>query len=185
MSHVNAADRAAARRAAELRRLLDDANRRYHVLDRPTLSDAEYDRRLRELVELEAAHPDLATADSPTRRIGAPLEGPFATHRHTEPMASLDNAFSEDEVREFDARVRRGLELPPDSPPVVYTVEPKYDGVSASLVYEKGRLEVAATRGDGVTGENVTHQVRTIRAVPLRLDERGARRRRASRCAAR
>jgi DNA ligase (NAD+) len=158
---------AARKRVAELRQALGEANRSYYVLDQPTLADAAYDRLLRELAQLEAEHPDLGDEDSPTRRVGAPVEGPFGTHRHGEPMLSLDNAFSAEEMAEFDGRVRKGLDLAATDPPVEYTVEPKYDGVSASLVYELGRLVAGATRGDGATGEDVTAQIRTIRAVPL------------------
>ncbi len=166
---------AARKRAAELREALLEANRSYYVLDQPTMSDAAYDRLLRELAGIEEAYPDLATEDSPTRRVGAPVEGPFRSHRHHEPMLSLDNAFNADEMREFDGRVRRGLERGEEGEPVRYTVEPKYDGVSASLVYEKGRLAVGATRGDGGTGEDVTAQIRTIRSVPLALHPGGGR----------
>ena len=152
-----------------LRRRIEEANRAYYVLDEPNLSDAEYDLLLRELTVLEEAYPDLITDDSPTRRVGAPVEGPFPSHRHEAPMLSLGNAFQEDEAREFDARVRRGLGLGDEDPPVEYTLEPKYDGLSASLTYHQGRLVRGATRGDGMTGEDVTAQIRTIRSVPLRL----------------
>lgn len=165
-SQAGGGDRA---RVEALRRLIHEANRAYYVLARPTLADAEYDLLLQELNALEEAHPELITDDSPTRRVGAPVEGPFPSHRHQVPMLSLGNAFHEDEAREFDARVRRGLGLGEEDPPVEYTLEPKYDGVSASLTYEKGQLVRGATRGDGVTGEDVTAQIRTVRSVPLRL----------------
>jgi len=160
---------AAAERIGELYTLINEANRAYYVLDQPTRSDSEYDHLLRELAALEDAHPDLRRADSPTQRVGAPVEGKFPSHRHDEAMLSLDNAFDAGEAREFDARVRRGLDLADDDPPVEYTVEPKYDGVSASLIYESGRYVAGATRGDGTTGEDVTAQLRTIRSVPLAL----------------
>jgi DNA ligase (NAD+) len=163
-----------AKRIRDLRQAIREANRRYYVLARPTISDAEYDRLLRELQHLEEKHPALVTPDSPTQRVGAAVEGPFPSHRHHEPMLSLDNAFTADEAREFDARVRRGLGLEESDPPVAYSVEPKYDGVSASLVYENGRYIIGATRGDGASGENVTAQIRTVRAVPLSLDPCGA-----------
>ena len=161
--------KAAAVRMEALRRQIDEANRAYYVLDKPGLSDAEYDLLLRELTALEEAHPDLITDDSPTQRVGAPVEGPFPSHQHQVPMLSLGNAFHEDEARDFDARVRRGLGLGDEDPAVEYTMEPKYDGLSASLTYQEGLLVRGATRGDGVTGEDVTSQIRTIRSVPLRL----------------
>jgi DNA ligase (NAD+) len=160
---------AAVVRIGELCALINEANRAYYVLDQPTCSDSEYDQLLRELAALEEAHPELLDPGSPTQRVGAPVEGKFPTHRHDEAMLSLDNGFVADEAHEFDARVRRGLGLTADEPPVEYTVEPKYDGVSASLIYEDGRYVVGATRGDGTTGEDVTAQLRTIRSVPLTL----------------
>ena len=166
---MTAADPAA--RAAELRALLEEANHRYHVLDAPTISDREYDRRFRELVDLEAAHPDLVTPDSPTQRVGAPVEGGFPPVRHDVPMLSLGNAFGHDELREFDARVRKGLGRGPDDPPVTYVCELKIDGLAISLRYEGRRFVRGATRGDGTTGEDVTANLRTVRAIPMRLRE--------------
>jgi DNA ligase (NAD+) len=160
-----------AARAAELRALLDEANYRYHVLDAPTISDREYDVRFRELVELEAAHPELLTPDSPTQRIGAPVEGGFPAVRHDVPMLSLGNAFGHDELREFDARVRRGLGLGADDAPVAYVCELKIDGLAISLRYEGRRFVRGATRGDGTTGEDVTANLRTVRAIPITLRE--------------
>ena len=125
-----------AARVAELRRTLDDANHRYHVLDAPTISDREYDLLFKELNELEAAHPELVTEDSPTQRVGAPVEGGFPSVRHDVPMLCLGNAFGDDELREFDARVRRGLGRGPDDPPVAYVCELKIDGLAISLRYE-------------------------------------------------
>ncbi len=152
-------------RMEALRDQLQEHNYRYYVLDDPVVSDAEYDRLLRELQELESDHPDLISSDSPTQRVGAhPSEG-FDTVAHRIPMLSLGNAFSEEEVAEFDRRVREQLDLDE----VVYSAEPKLDGVAIALRYERGRLKLAATRGDGRSGEDVTTNVRTIRAVPLKL----------------
>ena len=158
-------------RAAELRATLTDANYRYHVLDAPAMPDREYDRLFRELVDLEAAHPELITPDSPTQRIGAPVEGGFPQVRHEVPMLSLGNVFSADELRDFDARVRRGLGRGPDDPPVGYVCELKIDGLAISLLYEGRRFVRGATRGDGATGEDVTANLRTVQAIPLSLKE--------------
>nr|MBA3741061.1 NAD-dependent DNA ligase LigA [Chloroflexota bacterium] len=160
-----------AARAAELRATLNEANHRYHVLDRPTISDREYDLAFRELNELEAAHPELVTDDSPTQRVGAPTEGGFPSVRHEVPMLSLGNAFGADELREFDTRVRRGLGRGLDDPPVTYVCELKIDGLAISLRYEGRRFVRGATRGDGTTGEDVTANLRTVRAIPLSLHE--------------
>jgi len=160
-----------ATRASELRATLDEANHRYHVLDAPTMPDREYDMLFRELVNLEAEHPDLMTPDSPTQRIGAPVEGGFPSVRHEVPMLSLGNAFGADELREFDTRVRRGLGRGPDDPPVTYVCELKIDGLAISLRYEGRGFVRGATRGDGTTGEDVTPNLRTVRAIPLRLHE--------------
>ncbi|MEO5986642.1 MAG: NAD-dependent DNA ligase LigA [Candidatus Limnocylindria bacterium] len=160
-----------AARVAELRTLIEDANQRYHVLDAPTISDREYDLGFRELVDLEAAHPELRTPDSPTQRVGAPVEGGFPSVRHDVPMLSLGNAFGADELREFDVRVRKGLGLDPDDAPVGYVCELKIDGLAISLRYEGRRFVRGATRGDGATGEDVTLNLRTVRAIPLVLQE--------------
>ncbi|HUH17331.1 MAG TPA: NAD-dependent DNA ligase LigA [Methylomirabilota bacterium] len=167
MSATEPTDPAA--RAAELRIRLDEANHRYHVLDAPTISDREYDLLFRELTELEAAHPELVTDDSPTQRVGAPVEGGFPAVRHDVPMLSLGNAFGADELREFDARVRRGLQLSDEAPPVAYVCELKIDGLAVSLRYEGRRFVRGATRGDGTTGEDVTANLRTVRVIPLKL----------------
>jgi DNA ligase (NAD+) len=156
-------------RVAELRAAIDDANYRYHVLDAPTIEDAEYDRLLRELIELEVAYPDLATPDSPTQRVGAVPSSLFAEVRHETPMLSLGNAFGHDELREFDARVRKGLGLGEPDPGVGYVCELKIDGLAISLLYEARSFVRGATRGDGSTGEDVTPNLRTVRAIPLRL----------------
>lgn len=160
-----------AARAAELRATLDEANHRYHVLDAPTIPDREYDMLFRELVDLEAAHPELMSEDSPTQRIGAPIEGGFPSVRHDVPMLSLGNAFGADELREFDTRVRRGLGRGADDRPVTYVCELKIDGLAISLRYDGRRFARGATRGDGTTGEDVTANLRTVRAIPLRLHE--------------
>ena len=155
----------AAARAAELRRLLEDANHRYHVLDDPAIPDAEYDALLRELQAIEAAHPGLATADSPTQRVGAGVLPGFAQVVHEQPMLSLNNAFSDEEVQEFVQRISRQLG---DEAPE-FSVEPKLDGLAISLRYEHGLFVRGATRGDGSTGEDVTANLRTVKAIPLRL----------------
>jgi len=162
---IPAADR---RRAEELREQIERHNYNYYVLDAPEIPDSEYDRLLRELQDLEARHPALVTSDSPTQRVGAePLAG-FAEVRHAVPMLSLDNAFDDGELADFDRRVRERLE---SDGPVIYAAEPKLDGLAVSLRYEDGLLVRAATRGDGTRGEDVTHNVRTIPSVPLRLRE--------------
>ena len=159
----------AAARAAELRTQIDEANHRYYVLDDPTIEDAVYDRLLRELTELEAAHPELATPDSPTQRVGAPPSSAFASVRHEVPMLSLGNSFTADELREFDTRVRRGLGRTDADAPVTYVCELKIDGLAISLRYEGRSFVRGVTRGDGSTGEDVTANLRTVRAIPLRL----------------
>jgi DNA ligase (NAD+) len=161
----------AAERAAALRAKLDDASYRYHVLDDPQISDAEYDALLRELIDLETAHPDLRTPDSPTVRVGAAPTGAFAPYPHTKPMLSLGNAFDGDELRAFDERVRK-LSGRAD---VGYTCELKIDGLAISLRYDGGAFTGGGTRGDGSTGENVTENLRTIRSIPLRLRGSGVR----------
>ena len=152
-------------RAAELRREVDRHNYLYYVLDQPEITDAEFDRLFNELVQLERAHPKLASPDSPTQRVGAPPLKQFAEVTHRTPMLSLNNAFDEDEVLAFDRRVREGLEI--DS--VQYAVEPKFDGLAVSLSYRNGVFTQGATRGDGTTGEDVTPNLRTVRSLPLRL----------------
>ena len=149
----------------QLREEIAEHNHRYYVLNDPSVPDAEYDRLMRELESLEQAHPELVDPDSPTRRVGARAGEGFETVEHEVPMLSLANAFDDDEVREFDRRIRETL----DVEDVGYTAEPKLDGLAISLRYESGRLVRAATRGDGRAGENVTANVRTIRAIPLRL----------------
>ena len=155
----------AARQAAELRRRLEDANYRYYVLDDPTLTDADYDRLLRELEALEAAHPHLASADSPTQRVGNTPSGQFAEVRHAVPMLSLGNAFSDEEVVDFVRKIVERLDIAAPE----FSVEPKLDGLAISLRYENGRFVQGATRGDGATGEDVTSNLRTVKAIPMAL----------------
>jgi DNA ligase (NAD+) len=157
-----------AERAARLRDLINQHNYRYYVLDDPTVSDAEFDALLGELVELERTHPELVVPDSPTQRVGGePAEG-LETARHMVPMLSLDNSYDEASLREFDDRVRRGGEID-EGTAVDYVAELKIDGLSIALTYERGRLARGVTRGDGATGEDVTANVRVIRAIPLKL----------------
>jgi DNA ligase (NAD+) len=154
-------------RLKELRDAIRHHEERYYVLSDPEISDEEFDRLLHELEALEADHPDLVTSDSPTQRVaGRPVEG-FAPVEHLAPMLSLDNAYNEDELRAFDERVRRGAGI--GEAPVPYVAELKIDGLSIALTYVDGALRRGATRGDGVRGEEVTTNVRTIRAIPLRL----------------
>jgi DNA ligase (NAD+) len=157
-------------RIAELRRAIREHEDRYYVLAAPTITDAEFDRLVAELRELEARHPDLVSPDSPTQRVGGrPAEG-FATVEHPVPMLSLDNAYSDDDLRAFHERVVRTLGAGGAQPPeVAYVAELKIDGLSIALTYENGVLVRGVTRGDGVRGEDVTGNVRTIRAIPLRL----------------
>ncbi|MHB8741588.1 MAG: NAD-dependent DNA ligase LigA [Sulfuricaulis sp.] len=158
------------KRAEELRKELSFHNYRYYVLDSPIISDSQYDKLLRELQEIESRYPDLITVDSPTQRVGAKPLSAFGEVHHEIPMTSMDNAFSDEEVAEWDQRVRKGLEA---EGMVTYTVEPKFDGTSISLRYENGLLVRVGTRGDGTTGEDVTANVRTIKTVPLHLQGKG------------
>ena len=151
-----------------LRREIEEHNRRYYVEDAPTIADSDYDRLFQRLVELEQNHPELRSASSPTRRVGAAPATRFATVQHTLPMLSLGNAMDEEQLREFDERVRRGLR----QEEVEYIAEPKLDGLGVELVYENGILTVASTRGDGINGEDVTANVKTIRNIPLELAHR-------------
>jgi DNA ligase (NAD+) len=155
------------RHIAELRELIHQYDYRYYVLDDPSVPDAEYDLRMRELRELEAQYPELVTRDSPTQRVSGQVAAGFAEVRHSVPMLSLDNAFSDEDIVAFDRRVRERLKR--DEPPIEYCAEPKLDGLAVSLTYRAGRLLVAATRGDGSSGEDITPNVRTMRTVPLTL----------------
>jgi DNA ligase (NAD+) len=161
--------KAVRQRAGELHKDLHEHNYRYYVLDEPVITDAEYDRLLRELQDLEAHYPELITPDSPSQRVGAAPLKAFGEVRHEVRMLSLDNAFSDEELGEFDRRVRERLGV--DA--VDYAAEPKLDGLAVSLLYEDAVLTRAATRGDGVTGEDITANVRTIASIPLRLAGRG------------
>lgn len=166
MAKAKPAPTSPADRAAELRTVIDYHNHKYYVEAAPEVSDREFDRLLQELIDLEKRHPELATPDSPTRRVGGkPVEG-FDKVRHRAVMLSIDNSYSADDLRKFDADVRKGA----GSGAVAYTVELKIDGVSISLAYENGVLATAATRGDGEVGDDVTNNVRTIGSVPLRLN---------------
>jgi DNA ligase (NAD+) len=159
-----------AKRAEDLRAQIDEASHRYHVLDDPTIADAEYDQLMRELEAIEAAHPDLVTPDSPTQRVGARPSSEFAEVRHEVPMLSLGNAFAEEEVAEFVRRIETRLdEGRARTQPLRFSVEPKFDGLAISLRYENGAFVRGATRGDGETGEDVTLNLRTIKSIPLRL----------------
>jgi DNA ligase (NAD+) len=159
----------AASRAAELRAVIDEANHRYHVLDQPSIADSEYDALMRELQQLEAEHPDLVTPDSPTQRVGAPPSSEFASVTHPQPMLSLANARNEAELRAWADRLERLL----DGDPFQLVTEPKIDGLAVSLVYQDGLLVRGATRGDGITGEDVTPNLRTVRTIPLRIPHTG------------
>ena len=152
-------------RIEELRSQIEYHNRKYYIEDNPEINDLEFDRLVKELQDLEAKHPELVTPDSPTQRVGGkPVEG-FRQVAHAVPMLSIENTYNEEEVREFDARIRRWLQ---DEKPQ-YVVEHKIDGVSASLLYESGRLTLGLTRGDGSRGDDITHNLRTVRDIPLRL----------------
>ena len=149
-----------------LRQEIEKHNRHYYVLDDPLISDAEYDHLFRRLLDLEKQYPELASPDSPTQRVGAPPLEKFATVRHTLPMLSLNNANNQEEMEEFEERIRRFLK---SSQPIEYVVEPKIDGVAVELVYDQGRFVVGSTRGDGINGEDITLNLKTIRSIPLTL----------------
>jgi DNA ligase (NAD+) len=162
------APKKAVARAEELRTLLHYHGHRYYVLDRPEIGDAEYDRLFTELKALETAHPELVTPDSPTQRVGGAVAEGFASVEHRGAMRSLDNAYSPEEIREFEARLTRAL----PGEPFRYVCEPKVDGLGVALLYERGRLVRGATRGDGRMGEDVTQNLKTVRTIPLRLQGR-------------
>ncbi|MEK9146370.1 MAG: NAD-dependent DNA ligase LigA, partial [Elusimicrobiota bacterium] len=148
-----------------LRKELREHEHRYYVLDDPAVSDEEYDRLLERLRALEEENPSLIAPDSPTRRVGGAPCADFAPVEHAVPMLSLDNSYDEADIRAFDERVRKALGRPPSA----YAAEAKIDGVSASLLYEEGRFQRAATRGDGKVGEDITANARTLRSIPLAL----------------
>ena len=160
---------AASKRAAELREQIWRHRYLYYVLATPEISDAAYDRLENELVELETAHPELVVPDSPTQRVGHPVEGEFPEAVHSEPMLSLENAYDAEELAEWEARLRRAAEVSEDDP-LVFSVEHKIDGVSVAVTYEDGALVRAVSRGDGRVGEEITSNVRTINSLPLRLN---------------
>ena len=153
----------AAKRVNELRETIEYHNRKYYIEDSPVISDYEFDMLLKELSELESSFPELITPDSPTRRVGGAPIKEFRPVRHISPMLSLDNTYNKDDLAEFDERIRK---LAPGTA-FEYFVELKIDGVASSLTYEDGALSVAATRGDGTTGDDITHNARTIRSIPL------------------
>lgn len=157
----------AGQRVEELHRLLHRYNYEYHVLDKPTVSDAEYDKLLRELNELEAQYPELLTPDSPSQRVGGAPLAHFEKVEHLSPMLSLGNAFNEQDLRDFDERIRKAS----GGQEIRYVCELKIDGLAVSLRYEDGRFHLGATRGDGQVGENITQNLKTIRSIPLRLKE--------------
>ena len=154
------------KRVEKLREEIGYHNYRYYVLDQPEISDAQYDRLMRELQKLEEEYPELRSPNSPTQRVGAPPLEEFEIVRHTLPMLSLANAFDETEARDFDKRVKKLLETSSD---IAYVAEPKLDGLAVELVYERGQFVVGSTRGDGVNGENITQNLRTIKTIPLQL----------------
>ena len=154
------------KRAEKLREEIGYHNYRYYVLDQPEISDAEYDRLMKELEKLEEQYPELRTPNSPTQRVGAPPLEAFEIVRHTLPMLSLANAFEETEARDFDKRLKKSLGT---SSEIVYVGEPKLDGLAVELVYERGQFIVGSTRGDGVNGENITQNLRTVKTIPLQL----------------
>ena len=156
----------AVKEISELRREIDKHNYRYHVLDDPLVSDAEYDRLFRRLLELEKEHPELTTPDSPTQRVGAPPLERFSTVQHSLPMLSLNNATDPEELAEFEERIQRFLK---HSEAIEYAVEPKIDGLAVELVYLDGKFTLGSTRGDGVNGEDITVNLKTIRSIPLSL----------------
>src|SRR5690349_16051849 len=150
------------KRIKELREVLNRANHLYYIEARPELTDREYDKLMAELIDLEKANPELMTPESPTQRVGGDVQTELKPVRHAVPMMSIDNTYSEDEVRAFDERVRKSL----DEQQPAYVLEPKIDGTSVSLRYENGHLVLAATRGRGNVGDDVTVNAKTIRSVP-------------------
>ena len=154
----------------DLRRQIEEHNYRYYVLDDPLISDAEYDRLFNRLVELERDYPELAAPDSPTQKVGAPPLDRFTTVQHTVPMLSLNNARDADELKDFEDRIQRFLK---HSGAIEYAVEPKIDGLAVELVYLDGKFTVGSTRGDGINGENITRNLKTIRSIPLSLRSDG------------
>ena len=159
---------AAADEILRLRRAIEKHNYQYHVLDDPLISDAEYDRLFRRLLELEKKHPELVTPDSPTQKVGAPPLERFSTVQHSLPMLSLNNAMDPQELVEFEERIQRFLK---HNESIDYAVEPKIDGLAVEIVYLDGKFTLGSTRGDGINGENITANLRTIRSIPLTLPQ--------------
>ncbi|MGE0033457.1 MAG: NAD-dependent DNA ligase LigA, partial [Pseudothermotoga sp.] len=153
------------KRVEQLREEIEYHNYRYYVLASPVITDEEYDRLMRELIELERQYPELVTPDSPTQRVGDKVLDEFRSVPHSEPMLSLDNTYSEEEIREFDERIRRLLNLEQ----VVYVAELKIDGVSVSLRYVNGRFVQGLSRGDGTRGDDISENLKRVRSIPLRL----------------
>jgi DNA ligase (NAD+) len=166
VSRLKMVTEAIRKRAEKLREEIEYHNYRYYILDQPEISDAQYDRLMRELEKLEEQYPELRTSNSPTQRVGAPPLEEFEIVRHSIPMLSLANAFDEAEAKEFDKRVKKFLGTSSD---IEYVTEPKLDGLAVELVYERGQFVVGSTRGDGVNGENITQNLRTIKTIPLQL----------------
>jgi DNA ligase (NAD+) len=152
-----------------LKKKISYHNQRYYILDNPEISDAEYDRLFQRLLEIEKKHPNLLTPDSPSQKVGSKPQESFSQVSHRRPMLSLENGFDEKDIRDFDARVRKLLK---DKYLCNYIVEPKMDGLAVEIVYENGRLVSASTRGDGYVGENITPNIKTIPAVPQKLNAR-------------
>ncbi|MED9921515.1 MAG: NAD-dependent DNA ligase LigA, partial [Megasphaera sp.] len=153
-------------RLLALRQKIDELSYQYYTLDKPTMTDYEYDMLYRELENIEKAHPEWVTPDSPTQRVGSKISGGFEKYTHDRPMLSLGDVFNDDELREFDRRVRSDL----GGEALEYVVELKIDGLAVNLIYENGQFVRGVTRGDGVVGEDITNNVRTIRTIPLRID---------------
>ena len=153
-------------RHQELSQQLHHHNYRYHALDQPEITDAEYDQLMQQLLEIEKLYPELITSDSPSQRVGSTPLNSFPAATHATPMLSLENAFNESDLHDFDTRIKRFLSRTED---LEYTCEPKLDGVAVALTYQQGKLIRGATRGNGVTGEDVTQNIRTIGAIPLQL----------------
>ena len=155
------------KRIKELRSLLHHHDYLYYVEDKPTISDADYDDRFRELKSLESKYPDLVTPDSPTQRVGGEPLKEFKPYQHKKPLLSLDNAMNLEELDDFDRRVREAL----GEEKIEYAAELKMDGLAVALVYKKGHFAVGSTRGDGVRGEDITQNLKTVKAIPLVLNE--------------
>src|SRR5690606_19314005 len=168
-AHESQSAEGARSRAEELRREIERHNQAYYVDAEPTISDREYDALVEELAELESRHPELRVEDSPTVMVGSDLTEGFPTVRHSVPMLSIANTYNPGELRDWDARNRKGLGIGSDQP-IEYIVELKIDGVAVSLRYEDGRFVLGATRGDGVRGDDITRNLRTIKAIPERIN---------------